>query len=429
MQPLKVAYLLLCFPYLTETFVAEEIESIRSRNIDVRIISLLSPRSGPVQPLSQKLLQYTSYAPGVMSWAIWKAQLHFLLRSPRLYLSLLATLLRQPYPRHPLTLFLKRVVIFFKATSTAQILENSETQLLHTHFAWLSGAATWICARLLSMPFTVTVHSYDIYHKNDLLRLVSREAAHVIAISEFNREQVAALGTCPAKCISVIHCGVDLTKFQERPGRQMEEPACGPLKILSVGALVGKKGHRHLISACHLLRKNGLDFICTIIGDGPDRPVLGEQIRAYGLEGQVKLLGVRPHPEIIAAYPHHDLFVLACTVTPEGDRDGIPVVLMEAGKVGLPLISTPVSGIPELVRHEQTGWLVQPDNPTALADAIAALAADPSLRARLGQNARDLVEAQFSIETSTLQLAALFQNTYLQWKRNNACSKKESTNK
>jgi len=418
MQSLKVAYLLLYFPHLTETFIAEEIEAIRSRNIDVRVISLLSPRLGPVQPLSQQLLQYTWYAPGVLSWALWRAQFHFMLRSFRLYLGLLAMLMYQPYPGEHLRSFLKRLVIFLKAVSVAHYLRGSGVELLHGHFAWLPGAATWICARLLGKPFTVTVHAYDLYsYNNDLARLVTQEASHVIAISEFNRSQVTALGTRPAEAISVIHCGVDLAKFNPQPARQTEPPVCSTLKILSVGSLVAKKGQRHLIAACSLLNKTKLDFVCTLIGSGPNERALREQIRDYGLERQVKLVGARSTPEIIEAYDQHDLFVLACTIAPNGDRDGIPVVLMEAGMAGLPLISTPVSGIPELVRHEQTGWLVPAGDAAALADAIAVLAANPRLRIRLGQNARALVEAEFSIERSTLQLAALFQNTCRQWKR------------
>ena len=421
MQSLKVAYLLLYFPHLTETFIAEEIEAIRSRNINVRVISLLSPRLGPVQPLSQQLLQYTWYAPGVLSWALWRAQFYFMLRSFRLYLGLLAMLMYQPYPGEHLSSFLKRLVIFLKAVSVAHYLRGSGVELLHGHFAWLPGAATWICARLLDKPFTVTVHAYDLYSKNDLLPLVSHEASHVIAISEFNRSRVTALGTRPADAISVIHCGVDSGKFNAQPARQTEPPVCSTLKILSVGSLVAKKGHRHLIAACYLLNKKNLDFVCTLIGSGPDERALREQIRDYGLERQVKLVGARSTPEIIEACHQHDLFVLACTIAPGGDRDGIPVVLMEAGMAGLPLISTPVSGIPELVRHERTGWLVPTGDAAALADAIAVLAANPRLRIRLGQNARALVEAEFSIESSTLQLAALFQNICQQWERAHTC--------
>ena len=419
LQPLRVTYFLLYFPRLTETFVAEEIEAIRSQNVDVRIISLLSPGSGPVQTISRQLLPCTWYAPRLLNYALWKAQCHFLRKSSRLYLRLLATLLRQPYPRQPLRLFVKRLVVFLKAVSAAHHLQGSGVELLHAHFAWLAGAASWICARLLDRPFTVTVHAYDLYsYKNDLIRLVSREASNVIVISESNRSSVAALGTCPLESIAVVHCGVNLTRFASPPERQRDRPAGGPLKILSVGSLVAKKGHSHLVAACRLLRERGLDFVCTIIGGGPEESVLREQVRACGLQCRVKLTGACTHPEIIAAYHGHDLFVLASVVASDGDRDGIPVVLMEAGVVGLPIISTDVSGIPELIRDGQTGCLLPPANPAALADAIAALAADPGLRAHLGQNVRALVEAEFNIEKSTVQLAGLFRNISQEWDRN-----------
>jgi colanic acid/amylovoran biosynthesis glycosyltransferase len=396
--------------------VAEEIQAIRSRGINARIVSLLEPGPGPAQPLSERLLPYTWYAPGLRAPGLWRAQLHFLLKSPRLYLDLLTTLLRQPYPTQPMTRFLKRLVIFLKAVSVAHYLECRDSQLLHAHFAWLSGAAAWISARLLGLPFTVTVHAFDIYSQsNDLLCLVSEQASQVVAISEYNRVQVAALRTRPADTISVIHCGVNLEKIDGQTQRQVERPAGGPLRILSVGGLQAKKGHKYLIAACHLLKERGLDFNCTIIGGGPGEPGLRRQIQAYGLQDRVELLGARSHPEIIAAYRQHDLFVLASVVAPGGDRDGIPVVLMEAGSLGLPLISTWVSGIPELVRHNQTGWLVPPGDTAALADAVAALGADPVMRARLGQHARSLVEAQFSIESNAGRLAALFQNTCQQW--------------
>lgn len=111
-----------------------------------------------------------------------------------------------------------------------------------------------------------------------------------------------------------------------------------------------------------------------------------------------------------APYPRHDLFVLASVVASDGDRDGIPVVLMEAGSFSLPIVSTQVSGVPEMVRHGQTGWLVPPDDAAALSDAIAALAKDPEVRARLGQNARALIEAEFSIQRNASRLVALFQD-------------------
>ena len=416
MRSLKVAYILLYFPRLTETFVAEEIQAIRSLGFDVRIFSLLGSEPGPTQPLSQQLLPHTWYAPDLLDPALWRAQYHFLRKSPRLYASLLINILRQPLPRKALALLAKRLVIFLKAVAVAHYLEGSDTQLLHSHFAWLSGAAAWISARLLGLPFTVTVHAFDIYSsKNDLLPLVSRQASQVVAISEYNRLQVAALTTRPPESISVIHCGVNLDKFRAQPHGQEKRPTGTPLRILSVGSLVSKKGHTYLIDACHLLAKRGLDFTRAIIGGGREESALRQQIGALGLQNQVELLGARSHPEIIAAYHQHDLFVLASVVAPNGDRDGIPVVLMEAGAMGLPLVSTRVSGIPELVRHGQTGLLVPPGDPDALAQAIMSLAANPKMRTQLGKNARTLVEAEFSIESSADRLAVLFQNTCQEW--------------
>ena len=277
------------------------------------------------------------------------------------------------------------------------------------------GGQPGFVARLINKPFTVTVHAFDLYSaKNDLLRLVTREANHIIAISEYNRTKVAALETCSAESISVIHCGVDLVKFDK--DKDFESSVADPIKILSVGSLTAKKGHKILVEACRLLKKKNVDFTCSIIGSGPDEVALSDQINAYDLQDCVRLLGGRPHPEIISAYYAHDIFVLACTISPDGDRDGIPVVLMEAGRAGLPLVSTSVSGIPELIYHMQTGWLVPPDDPVALADAICALAADSVLRARFGKNVQALVETEFRIENSVTQLSDLFHKIFLEWR-------------
>ena len=178
---------------------------------------------------------------------------------------------------------------------------------------------------------------------------------------------------------------------------------------MAVGSLLAKKGHTYLIGACHLLKEQGVDFKCTIIGSGPEEGRLARQIREHGLEDDVTLRSASPHPEIVRAYFEHDLFVLASVVAPDGDRDGIPVVLMEAGAAGLPLVSTEVSGISELVRHNETGWITPPGDTAALARALINLASDPCLRIRLGQNARAFVEAEFSIESNGARLADLFQ--------------------
>src|SRR2546426_7341003 len=140
MRSLSVTYILLHFPFLTETFVAEEINAIQAQGINVKIVSLLEPSRGMVQPLSRELLAHTWYAPGFLNFSLWLAQLHFLVRAPVLYLSLLRYLLRQPCRRQFFSLFAKRVGIFLKAVSVAYHLRAQKKDLLHSHFAWLSGA-------------------------------------------------------------------------------------------------------------------------------------------------------------------------------------------------------------------------------------------------------------------------------------------------
>jgi colanic acid/amylovoran biosynthesis glycosyltransferase len=416
--PLKVVYLLLYFPRLTETFIADEIRWIRAQGGDVRIISLLAPEQEPVQPVSQALLGLTWYAPGLRSRQLWAAQLHYLTTEPRLYLSLLSRLMGQSLLGNPATLLLKRLMIFLKAVTAAYYLRSSGVQLVHSHFAWLSGGAAWVCARLLDLPFTVTVHAFDVFSRQrDLLPLLKSEASQVIAISEANRVEVAADGASSAEAISVIHCGVDTGSFNVRPGPRSAGARDGRVRILSVGSLIAKKGHRYLIAACERLADRGVDFTCTIIGRGPEELPLRKQIHACGLDGRVFLRGGCMQSEVIAAYGEHDVFVLSATVAADGDRDGVPVVLMEAGAMGLPLISTPVSGIPELVRHEETGVLVPAEDAVALAEAMASLASDPAKRARLGRNAMSLVQAEFNIEINAKTLARLFHKTIMEWTR------------
>lgn len=418
MKSLKIAYILLHFPYLTETFVAEEIRSLKSKGFNVRIFSLLEPGPGPSQPISQEILPITWYAPGMLSLRLWRAQIYYLLKDSRVFISLLLDFLRQPMSQKQLITIAKRQIIFLKAVAIAYELKDDEVHLLHTHFAWLSGGAAWICSKLLELPFTMTVHAFDLFVSNDLVPLLAKHASHIVAISEYNRRHVEEVVANSRKSISVIRCGVSLSRIKQNPMMGSQQSVEGPIRILSVGSLVRKKGHAHLISACKLLQDRDVSFKCTIIGAGSEEESLRQQIHDSGLSQFIKLLGAQPHPEILEAYSRNDLFVLASVESPEGDMDGIPVVLMEAGAAGLPLISTEISGIPELVHPGETGLLVTPGDPESLANAITDLADDGDLRTVLGQNARILVEAEFNLERNVDSLAALFLNTHKSWWKN-----------
>lgn len=408
----NIAYVLLHFPFLTETFIAEEIWGLKKRGDDVSIVSLLGPGPGPPQPLSQELLSCTWYAPGLLSINLWMANLYFLVKSPGQYGYLLVSLLQQPSRHRSGVLLAKRLLIFLKAVAVAYHLKDSEVQLVHSHFAWLSGAGAWICSALLGLPFTMTVHAYDLYASSELLPLLAGQANHVVAISSDGRQQVRSAVNGSELNISVIHCGVKAPPNQAVNMGGSVGSNNDPIKLLSVGSLVPKKGHTFLIDACHLLDNQGLAFTCTIIGSGPERAALERSIRGYDLQNKVTIVDAQPHPKIIEAYSQHDMFVLASVEAPSGDRDGIPVVLMEAGGSGLPLISTRISGIPELVINDQTGLLVPPGDASALAQAITILADNPMLRSKFGENARNLVQSEFNIEKSVQKLSAMFHDTY-----------------
>ena len=202
----------------------------------------------------------------------------------------------------------------------------------------------------------------------------------------------------------MIHCGVDIDRYRELASVEKSSGDDSVLQIVAVGSLNEKKGHEYLIQACDLVRRQGIPFQCDIIGGGSRENALRRLIHEMELDGYVTIHGALTHEAILETYGRADIFALACVVAADGDRDGIPVALMEAGIAELAIVSTAVSGIPELVRHEETGLLVPERDAAALADAIVRLSQDPKLRQALGVNARQLVLAEFSSDRLADQL-------------------------
>lgn len=404
MDQVKVAYLLLRFPCVTETFVAEEMQKIQTAGVKVCLYSLLKPRDKLVHPVSKSLMPLVRYAPGLHHPGLWLAQLHYCARSPRDYFYSLKTLLMQPAPAFSFRL--KRLIVFLKAAWIARDLEKQSVQLIHTHFAWLSAGASWVVSRRLQVPFTVTTHAFDIYsEKNDLLLLATHHATRVITISEENKRAMLQLNrSLLAEKIAVIHCGIDLHFFQ--PEGMARLSVNQPLQITSVGSLIEKKGHEYLIRACGELKAQGLDFHCTIIGGGNLEPQLRALINDLQLENNITLAGMQSQVWVKNRLNQSDVFVLACVNA--GDIDGIPVSLMEALAMGIPVITTPVSGITELINHEQTGLLVHERDSSGLAMAITRVAQDQSLRQILKKRGRDLVEQEYDIVMNVNRLKQIF---------------------
>jgi glycosyltransferase involved in cell wall biosynthesis len=182
-----------------------------------------------------------------------------------------------------------------------------------------------------------------------------------------------------------------------------------PRLIMSVAQLWERKGLRYLVEACGVLRDRGTEFRCEIVGDGPQRDELRSLIKRLDLGDRVVLTGPQPFPEVVRRYRQASVFVLPCIVTDEGDRDGIPNVILEAMASRLPVVSTPVSGIPEVIREGDTGLTVPERDPTAYADAVQGLAADPALASQLAERANELVRAEFDMERNVGRLLDQFE--------------------
>jgi glycosyltransferase involved in cell wall biosynthesis len=402
--PRSIAYIVKAWPRLSETFILNEIISLEQRGVPIRIFSVREADAGPSH---SKVDQVRAKVTCLAMRPRWKqavaANLRLLCRQPGRYLRLLAHVIatkvirgRYGPPRH-----------FFQAAYLADILSREPVDHLHAHFASTPARVALLAHRLTGIPFTFTAHAKDIYLSNpEAFRAKLEGARAVVTCTQYNRDFL--LERYGLFCDGKVHCvyhGLDPLQFKlTLPGEvETEKPV-----ILSVARLVEKKGLGDLIVAADILRRRGRVFQVEIIGSGPQRETLKAQVKRLGLADRVRLLGAQTHESVCVAYERAAVFALPCVIASNGDRDGIPNVLLEAMASGVPIVSTPVSGIPELVESGVNGLLVRPNDPAALADAIDKLIASQELRGSLARAARAKVESSFSLDASAERLLALF---------------------
>ena len=274
---------------------------------------------------------------------------------------------------------------------------------LHAHFGTVSTSIARIAAAMAGIGYSFTAHAKDIYHEYDdpqHLHLKLRDADTTITVSDFN---VAHLrDTYGAERVTRIYNGLDLDRFA------WSEPRADAGEILAVGRLVEKKGFHILIEAMRLMCEAGRSPVCRIIGSGGEEPNLAAQIRDAGLEATVRLEGPRPQSEVIAAMRQAAVLACPCVVGSDGNRDGLPTVLLEAMAIGLPVVSTDVVGIPELVRDGETGLIAHEADPEGLAAALMRMTDESGLRQRLSKSARALIEEEFDATRSAAALREVF---------------------
>ena len=293
----------------------------------------------------------------------------------------------------------------YQAMALACAVRRSKIDHLHAPFASEAATVTRLASRLAGVPYSFTARAKDIFHESvqsEDLRRKLRDASGVVTISDYHLAYLRETYGHLADRVIRVYNGLDLVEYP------YTEPRHRAPVILAVGRLVEKKGFADLIQAFALLAERGRPFRCRIIGAGALKPDLEARIEDLGLEDSVELVGPRPQNEVIQEMRNAAVLAMPCIVAADGDRDGLPNVIQEALALGTPVISTDVTGIPEVVRDEQTGLQVPQNDPAALAHALERLLADPDLRVRLARKARSLIEAEFDIRRNTARRRDLF---------------------
>jgi glycosyltransferase involved in cell wall biosynthesis len=404
-----VAYILKRYPRLSETFILQEICAMERLGHELAIFSLLPPEPPPHHAMVADVKASVTHIPAGLAAAlpaVAAAHASALAAAPLRYARAVLHALRLAVASgRPLAVARH----FQRAGYFATAARRRGVRHIHAHFANTPCEVAQMIGLMTGLPFSFTTHAKDLYLTAPE-RIAQRTAAarFVVTCTAHNVEYLrGVLPRGQAAKVSLIYHGVDFDRFRFRPPPAIATRPHAVPTILSVGRLVPKKGLDDLIAACALLRARGIAFRCDIVGAGPLRDQLEADIADRGLGGTVHLLGSMTHARLIDHFAAADLFALASRVTDDGDRDGIPNVVAEAMAIGVPVIASAVSGIPEVVAHEATGLLVPPRNPAALADAMARLLADPALAQRLASTARARLEACFDCWQTARQLSFL----------------------
>jgi glycosyltransferase involved in cell wall biosynthesis len=406
---MRIAYVIPAYPPLaSQPFVVNEMIAVQDAGHAVVVLPLYAGEAGGVRHGTFACLHPAAVLPaplcdaGTLGVALWQA-----VRHPWRTLRTLAGLHRAA--GRSLWSHLRLLAVTPKGLAAAGRLRCLGVERLHAHFANQTADCAAIAAGVAGLPFSFTAHAYDIYstaprQRNATLGWKLRHAARVFAVSNYARDLLRGqLPPAERERVCTAYVGIPTELFRAEP----PAPEGDRLRLVCVARFQEKKGLDTLIAACGVLRDRGVPVHLELIGDGPERAKLEAQVRQLRLEAHVAMPGPRPQEEVAVALKTSHVFVMPCRRDRTGDMDGIPTVFMEALATGRPVVSCAVSGVPELVRDGETGLLVPPDDAAALADAIARLAADAGLRARLGAQGRTLVERQHDQDRNARRVVEL----------------------
>ncbi|GAB3208557.1 glycosyltransferase [Marinactinospora thermotolerans] len=389
----RIGYVLKMYPRFSETFVVTEVLAREARGADIELFSLRLPNDGRFHDTLSRVQAPVTYLP------------HTRLRAAELWETLARVNALRPIGPDALTALLAA-----DARDAAQAMElavhvtERGITHLHAHFGSVATTVARLTSLITGVPYSFTAHAKDIFHASvepaDLAAKLA-DAHHVVTVSDYNVGHLTDRYGSAARRVYRVYNGLDLSAHPYR------DPVDRLPLIAAVGRLVEKKGFDVLLEACALLVARGVRFRCRIAGTGALAGELTALAERLGLAGTVEFTGPLPQPRVRELVGAAAVFAAPCVVGSDGNADGLPTVLLEAMALGTPCVSTDVTGIPEVVRDGETGLVVAQRDPAALADALAALLADPTLRVGLARAGRALVEREFDAAVQAGRLDAL----------------------
>jgi len=389
----RFAYLFERFPSFGQTFCYREVAELSRQGITPPIFSIRNPKDEPAQDWDARVIQRTHYLPEEKELL---EDVRRACKKGKLTAEIIDAL--DKWGRR--TDFLR----LYQAVYVGLRLQEMGISHVHAHFTGMAARTAFWIHRFFPVTFSFTAHANDIFAPRNfeigLDKLVDTARA-IVTVSDFAKKFLQERFPERADRMRRIYNGLNLAEF----GRA--DFSSSPPLILAVGRLIAKKGFADLICACGLIAERGKSFRCEIIGEGPLENELRGQIERLNLQNRVALSGAKPQGEVRQRLAAANVFVLPSIIDPEGGMDNLPTVIMEAMATALPVVSTNIGGIPEMVIENETGFLLEPADASALADAIEKVIDDRLLAQRLGHAGYQRAHELFSIEKNVRELSAL----------------------
>ena len=391
---LKVGYVVKRYPRFSETFIVNEILAHERAGWIPHLFSLLPPNDTHFQESISQVRAPVIYLPaekpkGSDLWRMIRDALQQFPRAKEVLANAVSTTAQEIH----------------QAISLALSIRKSRVDHLHAHFATSAATVARLASQIAGIPYSLTAHAKDIFHTevdDTSLREKIAGSSAIVTVSDYNADHLRArFPECSSKVVRIYN-GLHLPEFPFEASQDREQ------RIVAVGRLVEKKGFLHLLEALAMLVKQGVCVDCEILGDGPQRNRLETQLAKLELGDHIRLLGAVPQRLVYDKIRRAALLAAPCVTAADGDRDGLPTVVLEAMAMGTLCVGTDVTGLPEVLRDRETGLVAPPGNASVLAAKIADAMNSMETRRRIAINARALIEQAFDVDRNAAQLRAVF---------------------